>query len=208
MGGTVVIGPLLSEPGFNSLTTAVGQGLRELALRQKGGLRALVIEGGYVELPALARSLPKDVFEQTSPGVYVARLPILVRHGATLHIGPNVKQLRLSQDRGALLANEGALFVVRSEVIGWSEQNRRAREVPRQARVPPLHRRVGRIAHVHCRESSSRISGTRATKSFGLSFSQYSSETVQRAVWPRPTGLGARFPHRGPLVRLLLLGSG
>jgi mannuronan 5-epimerase len=186
-GGNVVVAPLLSEPGFNSLTTAVGQGLRELALRQKGGLRALVIEGGYVELPALARSLPKDVFEQTSPGVYVARLPILVRHGATLHIGPNVKQLRLSQDRGALIANEGALFVVRSEVIGWSERKGAPAKFRDKHEFRPFIVAWGG-SRTYIAGSVIAHLGYAATKSFGLSFSQYSNETVQRAVWPRPTG--------------------
>ncbi|MEP7244354.1 MAG: right-handed parallel beta-helix repeat-containing protein, partial [Gammaproteobacteria bacterium] len=122
--GTALIAPLLNEPGFKALTTAIGQGLRELALRQHGGLRAIIIEGGYVELSQLTRHLPKEFFEQSAPGVYIARLPILIRHGATLQIGPGTKQLRLSQERGSLLANEGALFVMGSEVIGWSELRR------------------------------------------------------------------------------------
>jgi poly(beta-D-mannuronate) C5 epimerase len=185
--GDAVIAPLLSEPGFNSLTTAAGQGLRELALRQKGGLRAVMIEDGFVDFAQLTSTLPKDVLEQTAPGVYVLRLPLLVRHGATLQIGSKVKQLRLSQDRGALLASEGNVFIVGSEVIGWNEQRAAPAVFKDKHEFRPFivgwggsrtYIAKSRIAHL----------GYAATKSFGLSFSQYSTETVQRAVWPRPAG--------------------
>ena len=105
--GNVRIDAMLSEPGFKALTTAIGQGLSEFARRQNGGLRGVFIENGHMTLAEVAAGLPKDVMEEVSPGVYVARLPILVRHGASLLIGRTVKQLRLSQERGALLAVEG-----------------------------------------------------------------------------------------------------
>jgi mannuronan 5-epimerase len=187
VGGDAVIAPLLSEPGFNSLTTAVGQGLRELALRQKGGLRAVMVEDGFVDFAQLTDSLPKDVLEQTAPGIYVLRLPLLVRHGATLLISARVKQLRLSQDRGALLASEGNLFIIGSEVVGWNEQRAAPAMFKDKHEFRPFiigwggsrtYIAKSRIAHL----------GYAATKSFGLSLSQYSTETVQRAVWPRPTG--------------------
>jgi poly(beta-D-mannuronate) C5 epimerase len=185
--GSVVLAPLLSEPGFNSLTTAVGQGLRELALRQKGGLRAILIEGGYVDLPQLAKSLPQEIFEQTEPGTYVARLPILVRHGATLHIGANVRQLRLSQERGALLANEGTLFVIGSHITGWSEQQDAPARFRDKHEFRPFIIGWGG-SRTYIADSTIAHLGYASTKAFGLSFSQYSTETVERAVWPRPTG--------------------
>jgi poly(beta-D-mannuronate) C5 epimerase len=185
--GKVVLGNLLGESGFKSLTTAIGQGLREFAVRQQGGLRAIIIEEGFVEIGQLALSLPKEVFEETGRGIYTARLPILIRHGATLQVGPHAKQLRLSQDRGALIANEGDLFVLNSEVVGWNE----AANAPAQFRDQHEYRpfiigwggsgtyiSASRIAHL----------GYAATKSFGLSFSQYSNSTVERQVWPRPKG--------------------
>ena len=185
--GSVVVAPLLSEPGFNSLTTAVGQGLRELALRQKGGLRAILIEGGYVDLPQLTQSLPREIFEQAEPGVFIARLPILVRHGATLHIGANVKQLRLSQERGALLANEGTLFIVGSNITGWNEQQSAATRFKDQHEFRPFIIGWGG-SRTYIADSTIAHLGYASTKAFGLSFSQYSNETVERAVWPRPTG--------------------
>ena len=185
--GSVVVGPLLSEPGFNSLTSAIGQGLRELAKRQRGGLRAIFIENGYVELSQLASTLPKEVFERTAPGIYVARLPILVRHGATLHIDSKTKSLHLSQDRGALLAAEGTLFITGSEVIGWSERHAAPTKFRDKHEFRPFIVGWGG-SRTYVSESRIAHLGYAATKSFGLSFSQYSNATVERSVWPRPTG--------------------
>ena len=187
VSGSIIVAPLLSEPGFNSLTTAVGQGLRELAMRQQGGLRAVMIEGGYVELSSLAQTLPKEIFERTARGVYVARLPILVRHGATLHIGADVKQLRLSQEKGAMLANEGTLFVVGSQIVGWNEKSGTPARFRDKHEFRPFIVSWGG-SHTYISDSTIAHLGYASTKAFGLSFSQYSTETVERAVWPRPTG--------------------
>lgn len=185
--GSAVIGALLAEPGFKSLTTAVGQGLRELALRQRGGLRAIIIQGGYVEWSQLGHSLPKDVIEETQRGIYVARLPILIRHGATLYIGPGTRQIRLSQERGAILANEGTLFIVGSQVIGWSEQQRAPATFHDKHEFRPFIISWGGSQTYISRSTLAHL-GYATTKSFGLSLSQYSTTAVERAVWPRPTG--------------------
>ena len=185
--GSVIIAPLLAEPGFKSLTTAVGQGLRELALRQKGGLRAIIIAGGYVEWSQLAQSLPQDVFEETEHGIYVVRLPILVRHGASLLIGQGTKQVRLSQERGAILANEGTLFIIKSQVIGWSEQRQMPAVFRDKHEFRPFIVSWGG-SRTYISQSLIAHLGYATTKSFGLSLSQYSTTAVERAVWPRPTG--------------------
>lgn len=185
--GTVTVASLLNEPGFKSLTTAVDQGLSELALRQRGSLRAIFIEGGFVSLPELLASLPKDLFEQTGPGIFVLRLPLLVRHGATLEIGSGTKELRLSQERGAMLATEGTLYVSNSAIVGWSEaKNAPARFVDKHVFRPFIVGWGGSKTYI----AGSRIAnlGYASTKAFGLSLSQYSTTVAQRAVWPRPTG--------------------
>ena len=185
--GTVSVGSLLNEPGFKSLTTAIGQGLSELAKRQQGSLRAIFIEHGYVSLPELAATLPGAVFQQVSPGVFVTRLPILVRHGATLEIGRGVKTLRLSQERGTMLAVEGTLYVANATITGWSESANKPTWFKKKTEFRPFIVGWGgskmyivgsRIAHL----------GYASTKAFGLSMSQYSTTVAQRAVWPRPTG--------------------
>ena len=185
--GGVVIGPLLGESGFKSLTTAIGQGLREFAQRQRGAMRAIIVQDGFVELSQLKQRLPKDAFEETAPGIYIARLPILVRHGATLQVGPRIKELRLSQDRGALLANEGKLFVIKSGIVGWNEQgNAPARFRDKHEFRPFIVGWGGSETYI----SQSRVAhlGYATTKSFGLSFSQYSTAAMERLAWPRPKG--------------------
>jgi len=185
--GTVSIAPLLDEPGFKALTTAVGQGLRELALRQKGGLRTIVVEGGYVELSQFTRSLPKEFFEESGESSYIARLPILIRHGAVLQIGPGARQLRLSQERGSMLANEGTLFVIGSEIIGWNETQRAPARFRDKHEFRPFIVGWGG-SRTYIAESRIAHLGYASTKSFGLSLSQYGELTIQRKAWPRPTG--------------------
>ncbi len=175
--GNVRVDAMLSEPGFKALTTAIGQGLAEFAKRQNGGLRGVFIENGHMTLAEVAAGVPKDVLEEVSPGVYVARLPILVRHGASLLIGKSVKQLRLSQDRGALLAVEGTMFITGSQVLGWNE----ATSSPSKFKTPKEYRPF----IVGCGGSNM---GYASTKAYGLTMSQYSNSMIQRHVWPKPTG--------------------
>lgn len=185
--GNVRVDAMLSEPGFKALTTAIGQGLSEFAKRQNGGLRGVFIENGHMTLAEVAAGLPKDVLEEVAPGVYVARLPILVRHGASLLIGKSVKQLRLSQDRGALLAVEGTMFITGSEVLGWNE----AKSSPSKFKTPKEYRPfiVGwGGSKIYIAKSRIANMGYASTKAYGLTMSQYSNSMIQRHVWPKPTG--------------------
>lgn len=185
--GTVSVGSMLVEAGFRPLITLSGRGLREFVQRQNGSVRAIFVENGYVSLPQMARELPHEIFEQVSPGRYIARLPILVRHGATLHLGADVTELRLSQDRGALLANEGNLFITKSAVIGWNE----AAKAPAKFRSEQVFRPFivswsGSQTYI----VQSRIAnlGYSAVKATGLSISTYTRSVPEREVWGRPTG--------------------
>lgn len=185
--GNVRVDAMLSEPGFKALTTAIGQGLSEFAKRQNGGLRGVFIENGHMTLAEVAAGLPKDVMEEVSPGVYVARLPILVRHGASLLIGKAVKQLRLSQERGALLAVEGTMVISGSEVLGWSE----TASAPSKFKTPKEFRPfiVGwGGSKIYIAKSRIANMGYASTKAYGLTMSQYSNSMIQRHVWPKPTG--------------------
>src|SRR3546814_14689066 len=72
----------------------------------------------------IARQVPHQYFQKVSTGVYIARLPIDVRPGATLHIDDSVTAFRMSLDRGAFLVNEGKLFITGSRVRGWNDAKR------------------------------------------------------------------------------------
>lgn len=185
--GRAVIAPMLGETAFRTLTSTAAGGLRLFAARQNGGLRAIFVEAGYTTLADLARALPKSAFEQTEPGVYIARLPLVVRHGATLHIDRSVRQLRLSQERGALLAVEGNLFITGATILGWNESNQGPSWFKDKDEFRPFivawggsQTYVGdaRIAHL----------GYAATKSSGFTMTQYTPETIDRDIWRAPTG--------------------
>jgi poly(beta-D-mannuronate) C5 epimerase len=185
--GRAVLGSMLGETAFRTLTSTAADGFRVFSKRQSGGLRAIYVEAGYVTLADLAKSLPKDVFEQTEAGVYTARLPLVVRHGATLHIDRSVSQLRLSQDRGVVLAVEGDLFVTGATVLGWNEAAKGPAWFRDKHEFRPFIVSWGgsrtflgdaRIAHL----------GFASTKAYGFSLTQYGVAMVERTVWAPPTG--------------------
>lgn len=48
----------------------------------------------------------------------------MISQGATLDVDKQIKELRLPQERGAFLVNDGILFVRDSKITGWSESER------------------------------------------------------------------------------------
>src|SRR3546814_8990321 len=80
--------------------------MRDWAARQRS-LPQVIFVSGYMTPKDIARQVPHQYFQKVSKGVYIARLPIDVRPGATLHIDDSVTDFRLSLDRGAFLVNAG-----------------------------------------------------------------------------------------------------
>src|SRR3546814_20928010 len=97
--------------------------MRDWAARQRS-LPQVMFVSGYMTPKDIARQVPHQYFQKVSKGVYIARLPIDVRPGATLHIDDSVTDFRLSLDRGAFLVNEGKLFITGSRVRGRKEAKR------------------------------------------------------------------------------------
>ena len=120
-------------------------------------------------------------------GVFVARLPIVVSQGATLDIDKQVKELRLSQERGAFLVNDGMLFVRDSKVTGWSESKKEPAwfKTPNEFR-PFLISWGG--AEVYLSNSTFTSFGYNASKAYGISISQYSPGMDKQMKRPRPKG--------------------
>ncbi len=185
--GTVSLGSILSEPGFKVLTYNGSVGLSAFARLQGGGLRAIVISGGLVTLKDIAAAISGDYFQDLGQGRYLARLPILVRHGATLLVDKSVKQFRLGAEKGSLLSIEGRLVLSDSEIVGWDETRNRTAELKDPKKFRPfivswggsdIYLARSRVAHL----------GYAAKKAYGLSLSQYGSLQLQSKVWPRPTG--------------------
>ena len=119
--------------------------------------------------------------------MFVARLPIVVSQGATLDIDKQVKELRLSQERGAFLVNDGMLFVRDSKVTGWSESKKEPAwfKTPNEFR-PFLISWGG--AEVYLSNSTFTSFGYNASKAYGISISQYSPGMDKQMKRPRPKG--------------------
>src|SRR3546814_5305179 len=78
--------------------------MRDWAARQRS-LPQVIFVSGYMTPKDNARQVPHQYFQKVSQGVYIARLPIDVRPGATLHIDDSVTDFRLSLDRGDRKSN-------------------------------------------------------------------------------------------------------
>jgi len=184
--GNISVGSMLTETSFNSFKGRNEQ-LREWAMRQSSLPKVIFIAGGYVTPRDLARSLPKQYFEETEKGIFVARLPIDVRPGATLHIGEDVKDFRLSLDRGAFLVNEGMLFITDTQVEAWNEAKRGPALFEDEHKFRPFiiswaasqtYIVGSKVAHL----------GFAATKAYGISISQFSPKLAPVFHRDRPTG--------------------
>ena len=108
--GKVSVRRMMQE---NALKDFIGgdNKMAEWVVRQGGIPQAIFIDDGYVNLKDLAKRLPKQYFSETAPGVYLARLPIVVGHKGILEIDNSTQELRLSQEAGSFLVNDGQLFV-------------------------------------------------------------------------------------------------
>jgi hypothetical protein len=154
--GRASVESMLDKMSFKGFMSGKHEGLREWAMRQTSLPKIIYIREGYVNLADLARQLPAEYFQEVGKGVYVARLPIDVTPGATLHVD---KELRLSLDRGAFLVNEGKLFVSGAKLRAWNEAtNKPATFAARRSSGPSSSR--GRARRPTSSTASSRTLAT------------------------------------------------
>nr|BFE94455.1 hypothetical protein GCM10020185_49910 [Pseudomonas brassicacearum subsp. brassicacearum] len=99
--------------------------MAEWVVRQHGIPQAIFVDDGYMNLKDLAKKLPKYIIE-TSPGVYLAKIPIVVGQKGILEIDKQTQELRLSQEGGAFLVNDGHMFIRDTKVTGWREKGKTA----------------------------------------------------------------------------------
>lgn len=175
--------------GLNPLIEFTGgdERLRVWVKRQGEMPQVIVIDGGYVTPADLARQLPAKYFEQTAPGVYIARRPILVNPGATLHIDKQTKDLRLSSDHGAFLINDGKLFITDSRLTAWREQDNQQDWFKKKGQFRPFLNSWGGTETYIVNSVISSL-GYTASKSYGVSISQYSPAMHPIMQRPHPTG--------------------
>ncbi len=175
--------------GLNPLIEFTGgdERLRVWVKRQGEMPQVIVIEGGYVTPADLARQLPAKYFEQTAPGVFLARRPILVNPGATLHIDKHTKDLRLSSDHGAFLINDGKLFITDSRLTAWSEKDNQQDWFEKKGQFRPFLNSWGGTETYIVNSVISSL-GYTASKSYGVSISQYSPAMHPIMQREHPTG--------------------
>ncbi|MBK5006714.1 mannuronan 5-epimerase AlgG [Pseudomonas sp. S32] len=166
----------------------------EWVQRQHGIPQAIFIDDGHVDLAQLSRQVPRQYLNEVQPGVYLARLPIVVGRKGTLEINSKVRQLRLSEEGGAFLVNDGKLFVTDTQVTGWREQS----NGPATFRSPKAFRPFllswgGTETYIVNTTMASL--GYAKSKSYGVSISQYTPNLARRMGRPEPTGwiIGSQF---------------
>lgn len=184
--GRVSVRRIVEAQTLHEFTGGRGR-LGEWAARQHTHPVAIFIEGGLITPADLAKALPKEQFEETGKGVYMARLPIVVLQGATLHVDRATRELRLSEERGAFLVNDGLMFITQTRVTGWRESAKAPATFKDANSFRPFIISWGG-AELYIARSTLTSLGYEASKSFGVSISQYSPNMDARLKRKRPTG--------------------
>ncbi|WP_411390099.1 mannuronan 5-epimerase AlgG [Pseudomonas sp. MPB23] len=161
--------------------------MAEWVVRQHGIPQAIFVDDGYMNLKDLLGKVPKQYLSETSPGVFLAKLPIVVGRKGILDIDKNTRELRLSQEAGAFLINDGQLFVRDTKVTGWNEKANGPAlfKSPKEFR-PFLLAWGGTETYISNTKMAS--FGYANSKSYGVSISQYTPNMAKVLKRPEPTG--------------------
>ncbi|MFA5938533.1 MAG: mannuronan 5-epimerase AlgG [Sinimarinibacterium sp.] len=168
--------------------------LAEWARRQPTQPRAIYIEDGTVTPADLARQIDRQWFEETEPGVFVLRLPLIVAQGATLHIDSRTRDFRMSEERGAFLVNDGRLFITGSRLTAWREKDDAPARFRGERDFRPFLLSWGGT-ETYIVGSTVESLGYAAGKSYGVTISQYTPGTVRqmKRASPRAWILDSEF---------------
>ena len=135
----------------------------------------------------LARALPDNQFSEVEPGVYLARLPIVVAQGATLHVDPQTTDLRLSQERGSFMVNDGQLFFTDTKLTAWREADNGPASFRSGSEFRPFLVSWGG-SELYVSGSVFTSLGYSNSKSYGVSITQYTPGMQARLKRAEPTG--------------------
>ncbi len=161
--------------------------MAEWVVRQHGIPQAIFVDDGYMNFKDLLGKVPKQYLSETSPGVFLAKLPIVVGRKGILEIDKKTQELRLSQEAGSFLINDGQLFVRDTRITGWSEKANGPAlfKSPKEFR-PFLLAWGGTETYVANSKMAS--FGYANSKSYGVSISQYTPNMAKVLKRPEPTG--------------------
>ena len=184
--GKVSVRRMMQE---NALKDFIGgdNKMAEWVVRQGGIPQAIFIDDGYVNLKDLAKRLPKQYFSETAPGVYLARLPIVVGHQGILDIDSSTKELRLSEEGGSFMVNDGQLFVRDTQVTGWREKANGPATFRDSKEFRPFLLAWGGT-ETYIVNSKMASFGYANSKSYGVSISQYTPNMAKVVKRDEPTG--------------------
>lgn len=168
--------------------------MAEWVVRQHGIPQAIFVDDGYMNLKDLAKKLPKQYFSETSPGVFLSRLPIVVGRHGILEIDKQTQELRLSQEAGAFLVNDGQLFVRDTKITGWREKDNGPATFTSPKEFRPFLLAWGGT-ETYIANSKIASFGYANSKSYGVSISQYTPNMAKVLKRPEPTGwiVGSEF---------------
>ncbi|WPP00742.1 mannuronan 5-epimerase AlgG [Pseudomonas sp. HR96] len=167
--------------------------MAEWVKRQRGIPSALFLDHGYMSLQEMAKAEPA-YFSEPEPGVYVARLPIVVARHGILEINGKTRELRLSQDRGAFIINDGKLFITDTRVTGWNEEKNAPSTFEEPKTFRPFIISWGGTETYFVNATMASL-GYNQSKSYGISISQYTPNMKLLMKRSEPTGwiIGSRF---------------
>ncbi len=161
--------------------------MAEWVVRQHGIPQAIFVDDGYMNLKDLLKKVPKQYLSETSPGVFLAKLPIVVGRKGILEIDKQTQELRLSQEAGAFLINDGQLFVRDTKITGWREKTNGPATFQSPKEFRPFLLAWGGT-ETYIANSKMASFGYANSKSYGVSISQYTPNMAKVLKRPEPTG--------------------
>ena len=191
--GKVSVRRMLQEDTLKEFVGGDNKGA-EWVRRQHGIPQAIFIDDGHVDLVELSKQVPGQYLRETAPGIYLARLPIVVGHKGVLEIDGKVKELRLSEEGGAFIVNDGKLFVTDTKVTGWREQANGPATFRKPDAFRPFLLSWGGT-ETYIVNSKMASFGYSKSKSYGVSISQYTPNMAKQMGRAEPTGwiIGSEF---------------
>ncbi|MFB4393456.1 MULTISPECIES: mannuronan 5-epimerase AlgG [unclassified Pseudomonas] len=191
--GKVSVRRMLQEQNLKEFIGGDNKGA-EWVRRQHGIPQAIFVDDGHVDLVELSKKVPKQYLRETEPGVYLARLPIVVGEKGVLEINGKVKELRLSEESGSFMVNDGKLFVTDTRVIGWREKANGPATFRKPDEFRPFLLSWGGT-ETYIVNSTMANFGYDKSKSYGVSISQYTPNMVKQMGRGEPTGwiIGSEF---------------
>lgn len=161
--------------------------MAEWVVRQHGIPQAIFVDDGYMNLKDLLGKVPKQYLSETSTGVFLAKLPIVVGRKGILEIDKKTQELRLSQQAGSFLINDGQLFVRDTRITGWNEKANGPATFQSPKEFRPFLLAWGGT-QTYIANSKMASFGYANSKSYGVSISQYTPNMAKVLKRAEPTG--------------------